>query len=403
MENNSSQQTADQNVPKPNEPKKFQHNPHWNGKIYWPNTLFIVGSPLLMFGLMPYVLYTQGFALVDFLIYSLMIFTTGISITVGYHRLFAHQTFETHPAVKLFLLVFGAGCLENSAFKWSSDHRYHHRFVDKDSDPYSINKGFFYAHMGWIFYADPDGRSTANVPDLANDKLVMWQHRWYLPVGMFVAFGIPTLLGFLVGRPLSGFFWGGLFRTVFLHHMTFFINSACHMFGTQPYSTKNTARDSWVFALLTNGEGYHNFHHAFGSDYRNGVRWYHWDPSKWFISTLERLGLASDLKRTPDSIILKARMETTLDEFRLTWKDRPLPAQVEQMRASLEAKLAEFQVKLREFQAWKEEARQKGARYTGARKRLLKRKLREEKRSLEQGLAEFRAQLEMARRQPAFA
>jgi stearoyl-CoA desaturase (delta-9 desaturase) len=402
MESNSGQNQQPNNQ-SGQQPKKFLHNPHWNGKIYWPNTIFIISTPLLMFALMPYVLYTQGFALVDFLIYSLMIFTTGISITVGYHRLFAHQTFDTHPVVKFFLLFFGAGCLENSALKWSSDHRYHHRFVDKDSDPYSINKGFFYAHMGWIFYADPDGRSLENAPDLSKDKMVQWQHKWYLPLGLLVAFGIPTFLGWMADRTLAGFFWGGLFRTVFLHHMTFFINSACHMFGTQPYSTKNTARDSWFFALLTNGEGYHNFHHAFGSDYRNGVRWYHWDPSKWFISTLEKVGLASNLKRTPDAIILKARMETTLDEFRMTWKDRPLPEQVEQMRASLEEKLAEFQVKLREFQAWKEETSKKGARYTGARKRLLKRKLREEKRALEIALAEFRAQLQAAKMQRSYA
>ncbi len=382
--------------------KKFQHNPHWNGKISWTNTAFIVITPLLTIGLMPYVLYTQGFALADFLIYSFMIFTTGISLTAGYHRLFAHQTFETHPLVKFFLLFFGAGCVENSALKWSSDHRYHHRFVDKDGDPYNINRGFFYAHMGWIFYDDPPSRTLTNAPDLMSDKMVLWQHKYYLPLSAFVAFGIPTLLGWMVDRPLAGFFWGGLFRTVFLQHMTFFINSACHMFGSQPYSTKNSARDSWVFALLTNGEGYHNFHHAFGSDYRNGVRWYHWDPSKWFISTLEKLGLAHNLKRTPDAIILKARMETSLDQFRALSK-RELPARLEEMRVSLEQKLHDFQLKLREFQAWKEEKSKQGARYTGARKRLLKRKLREEKQALELALNEFRAQLEAARRQPAFA
>jgi stearoyl-CoA desaturase (Delta-9 desaturase) len=383
--------------------QKFQHNPKWNGKISWGNSSFIVITPLLTVALLPLVLYTSGFALVDFAIYSFMIFTTGLALTVGYHRLFAHQTFETNAWMRALFLFFGAGCIENSALKWSSDHRYHHRFVDKDGDPYNINRGFFYAHMGWIFYQDPPGRTLNNAPDLSSDRLVMWQHKYYLPLSVFVAFGIPTLLGWMAGRPLAGFFWGGLFRVVFLQHLTFFINSACHMFGTRPYSTKVSARDHWLFALLTNGEGYHNFHHAFGSDYRNGVRWYHWDPSKWMIHSLSVLGLAHNLKRTPEAIILKARMETSLEEFRSQTKNKEIPVQVEQMRVALEAKLQEFQLKLRKFQAWKEQASKRRARFTRARARLFKRKLHQERLALEAAVAEFRAQLEAARMRPTFA
>ena len=148
----------------------------------------------------------------------------------------------------------------------------------------------------------------------------MLQHRFYLPLSIFVAFLLPTLLGMAVGRPLAGFFWGGLFRVNFLQHATFLINSACHKFGSRPYSMKVTARDCWWLAIFTNGEGYHNFHHAFGNDYRNGVRWYHWDPSKWFIGLLASCGLARNLKRTPDAVILKAKLETFYEGFRLSSK-----------------------------------------------------------------------------------
>lgn len=382
---------------------KFLHKPVWNGEFSWGNTAFLVITPLLTVGLLPYVLWRYGFSAWDFAIYSFMIFTTGIGLTVGYHRLFAHQAFETPAWVRGALLFFGAGCVENSALKWSSDHRFHHRFVDKDSDPYNINRGFFYAHMGWIFYGDPANRTLDNCPDLQRDRLVMLQHKYYLPLCAFVAFGIPTLLGLAVGRPFAGFFWGGLFRTVFLQHLTFLINSACHMFGNRPYSTKVTARDCWWLALLTNGEGYHNFHHAFGSDYRNGVRWYHWDPSKWFIGTLEALGLATNLTRTPDAVILRARMETSFEEFRAGWANREMPEKLLHMRESLEAKIHEFQLKLREFQAWKESKAESRARFRRAQARLWKRKLRHERLALEAAVAEFKAQMRSLEATTAFA
>ena len=372
---------------------KFQHNPQWNGSFCWTNAAFLVASPTIMVLLFPLVIYRAGISWWDFGIFSFMIFTTGISLTVGYHRLFAHQSFETPAWIRATLLFFGAGCIENSALKWSSDHRYHHRFVDKEGDPYNINRGFFYAHMGWIFFGDPPGRTLDNAHDLRANRLVALQHKYYLPLCVFVGFGLPTLFGLAVGRPFAGFFWGGLFRVVFVQHLTFLINSACHSFGNRPYSTKHTARDCWWLALLTNGEGYHNFHHTFGSDYRNGVRWYHWDPSKWFIGLLASCGLARNLKRTPDAVILKAKLETFYEGFRLSSK-KELPAQLEQMRASLEAKLQEFQLKLREFQSWKESKFEEHARLRRVRARLWKRRLKNERLALEAGLAEFKALLQ---------
>jgi stearoyl-CoA desaturase (delta-9 desaturase) len=372
---------------------KFQHKPIWNGKISWTNALFITLTPVLTLVLLPLVILRSGLSWWDLAIFSFMIATTGVALTVGYHRLFAHQAFEVRPWVRGVFLFFGAGCIENSALKWGSDHRYHHRFVDKDGDPYNISRGFFWAHMGWIFFADPPGRTLDNSPDLTNDPLVAFQHKHYLALCTFVGFGLPTLLGLAVGRPLAGFFWGGLFRVVFTHHLSFLINSACHTFGNRPYSTKHTARDCWWLAILTNGEGYHNFHHTFGGDYRNGVRWYHWDPSKWVIRSLEGLGLATNLKRTPDAVILKARMETSFEEFRSSW-DQEIPAQLLATREALEKKLHEFQLKLREFQSWKETKAALATRHRRAQARLWKRRLRHEREAIEASIAEFRASLE---------
>lgn len=368
---------------------KWQHQPKWNGDFSWGNTLFLVATPFVALALTPIYLQQSGFAWSDLAIFTFMLMASGFSITVGYHRLFAHQTFETNALVRFFFLLFGAAAMQNSAFKWCSDHRYHHRFVDKEGDPYSISKGFFHAHMGWIFRSDPKERSFANATDLEADPLVSWQHRYFLLIAFAVSFGLPTFLGWLVGRPFAGFFIGGLVRLLVVHHGTFLINSSAHTFGTRPYSTKVSARDCWWLAFFTNGEGYHNFHHAFANDYRNGIRWFHWDPSKWMILTLNYLGMSRNLSRTPDAHILRAKLETYADQLRQNWREE-IPSQLEAMRATLELRLQEFQQKYREFQAWKDERIQEGRRHHRQRAKYWQRRLKAERRALEQSLQEYR-------------
>ncbi|RZA00275.1 MAG: acyl-CoA desaturase [Proteobacteria bacterium] len=372
--------------------RKWQHNPQWNGSFSLVNTLFLVLTPLLTVALIPLQLSLTGFSWADFALFIGMVYATGMGITAGYHRMLSHLSYESSPIVKFFFLIFGAAALQNSAYKWCSDHRYHHRFVDKDSDPYSISKGFFYAHMGWIFRNDPEERTYDNAKDLAADRLVMWQHKYYLAIAVVVGFGLPALIGALYGRAWEGLLWGGLFRAVFVHHGTFLINSASHTFGTRPYSTKNSARDCWWLAIFTYGEGYHNFHHAFQNDYRNGLRWFHWDPTKWLIWSLTKTGLSKNLVRTPEAHILKARLESSVDHFRRGWKDE-MPAQLESMRASLDTKLAEFQLKLREFQAWKESKVAENARWRKMQTRYWKRRLYAERLALESAVEEFKALL----------
>ena len=279
-------------------------------RVNWTTTLFLAVINTLAIVAAP--LYVWHFGLDWFQVALFLFFyiATGLSITLGYHRLFSHLSFKAKMPVKLATLVFGACAFENSALDWSSDHRKHHKFVDHEGDPYDISKGFFWAHIGWLFVKlTPE--TMDNVSDLKRDRLVMWQHRWCIPIAFVLGFGLPTLLGWLWNGPvgaLGAFLIAGVFRVFVVQHCTFFINSLCHTIGKQPYSTRHTARDSAIMALFTFGEGYHNYHHEFQHDYRNGVKPTNFDPTKWTIWTLEKLGLVSDLRRVPAAKILLAEM-----------------------------------------------------------------------------------------------
>jgi len=266
----------------------------------------LIGAPLyfLAYGVDPFLI---GLFVFYFL-------ATGMSITLGYHRLFAHKAFRAKTPVKLFTLLFGAAAFEDSALDWASDHRQHHKNVDDEhDDPYAISKGFFWAHMGWIFFKLYP-RPLDNVSDLKKDPLVMWQHRHHQIIGVLVGLVLPTLIGALYGGwvgALGGLLIAGVMRLVCVHHCTFLINSLCHTMGNRPYDSGTSARDSWVMAIFTFGEGYHNYHHSFQHDYRNGVKPWQWDPTKWAIWTLSKLGLAEELRRVPEEKIFLAELRET--------------------------------------------------------------------------------------------
>ena len=286
--------------------------------IDWVNSIFLIGTPLVAFVGTAWYVWNHGVTALEVANFVVMFVLSSVSVTGGYHRLYSHKSYEVSKPVQLFYLIFGAAAVENSLLNWASDHRYHHRYVDKDEDPYNILKGGLYAHMGWIFFKDTrdQQRRFENVPDLLKDPLVMWQHRWYLPLVVVFTFALPTYIGLIGGRPVGGLLWGGFLRVVMVHHTTFFINSLAHMFGTRPYDAKGTARDSWWLAPLTFGEGYHNFHHKFQADYRNGIRWWQFDSTKWFINFLALTGHARKLKRTPEPLIVRARLE--VEKLRVT-------------------------------------------------------------------------------------
>jgi len=270
-----------------------------------------------------------------------------VSITAGYHRLFAHRAYQAKWPVRLFFLFFGASAFEGSALLWSLDHRIHHNYVDdRDKDPYAITRGFFWAHMGWLLYKQDDQIEDAkNAGDLVNDPLVMWQYQCWIPLGIFVGFVLPGLIAWSWGDMFGGIFIAGFLRSVINHHATFLINSLSHCVGQQTYSDTHSARDNLFTAFLTFGEGYHNYHHEFASDYRNGPRWYDWDPSKWIIKALSLVGLTYNLKTIREEIIVRKRMQmkekrmrkklevsnfnffgsqdfTVLEQLKKTWKKR---------------------------------------------------------------------------------
>ncbi|HSS78646.1 MAG TPA: fatty acid desaturase [Thermoanaerobaculia bacterium] len=306
------------------------------------NLIFLVGTFLAALITTPWYLVTHGLGWPEVLTFFFIWLFVGLSVTAGYHRLFAHKTYQAAWPVRLFLLIFGAGALENSVLNWAADHRVHHSHVDEERDPYNIQKGFWWAHIGWIFFENETPNPSV-VRDLRDDKLVVWQDKYYAAIGIGVAFGIPLIVGLLTGHVLGCLIIGGILRVVVSHHGTFFINSLCHMVGRQPYSTEHSARDSPIMAVLAFGEGYHNYHHSFPFDYRNGVKVWQFDPAKWMIWTCARLGLARDLRRAPEAAVLKAKIEVQFESA----KER-LQRVVHDFREQHEVQLQEAYARLQE-------------------------------------------------------
>ena len=279
----------------------------------WVNILFLTLTPVVgIVGTVAWTI-THGFQLWMPLLTLGMYLAVGMSICAGYHRFFSQKSYEASPVVQVLFAIFGAMAAQNSILWWSSSHRVHHKYIDKDWDPYNIKRGFWWAHMFWIFYKNEETDTTfANSPDLKANAIVMWQHRWHHVILIVAGFGLPTLIGAMFGNPIAGLLWGGFLRLVIIHHTTFFVNSLAHTLGVPTYNAETSAKDNWLVALLTLGEGYHSFHHRFPADFRNGIRWYHWDPAKWFIRSLRWAGMASELRAAPLPQVEQARLQAAL-------------------------------------------------------------------------------------------
>ncbi|TWV84746.1 fatty acid desaturase [Moraxella sp. VT-16-12] len=319
------------------DPKDFENPP-----INWVPAIVLLSTPILAIVLVPWYLWTHGVNPAVWTAFAFFMAWTGLSITAGYHRLWAHKSYEAHPIVKYFLLLGATLAVQSSAFDWCSGHRVHHRHVDDEyDDPYSAKRGFWFSHMDWMLHKYPSGQyDYKNIPDLKKDKLLTLQHKYYGFWVVLTNFVVVGGVGLLIGDVLGTFLIAGLLRMVLTHHFTFFINSLCHMFGTRPYTDENTARDNPILAIFTWGEGYHNYHHYFQYDYRNGVKWWQYDPTKWLILTLSKIGLAKDLKKVDDLTIKHAEVvmqfkranarieklqkggELSLDEKVTAFKDR---------------------------------------------------------------------------------
>jgi stearoyl-CoA desaturase (delta-9 desaturase) len=313
------------------------------------NTAIFVGLPLAAVILVPLWGFYQGYDGFLWLIALVFLYLNGLSITGGYHRLWAHKAYDAHPALRVFFALWGAGALQNSILVWASDHRRHHRYVDdNERDPYSAGRGLWFSHMGWMLREYKTNEyDFSNIPDILRDPVAVWQHKHYLGLTLLMNVGLPLLVGIWAGDVIGALLLVGLLRLLVNHHVTFLINSLAHFWGRQPYTDENSARDNGFLAFLTYGEGYHNFHHIFQADYRNGVRWYEWDPTKWMINVCAWLGLASRLNRVPGFKIQRAMLSMQLKRASMAL-DRSEAA--EPLRETLER---EYQIFAESLTRWK--------------------------------------------------
>lgn len=234
----------------------------------------------------------------ELLLYLLLFTLFGaISVVAGYHRLYSHNSYQASMFLKIFYLFWGPSALQNSALKWANDHRRHHRYSEKKEDPYPVYRGFFYAHWGWAMCSEKKRYRTNMVSDLLADSAVIWQHKNYSLLAIFHSIALPLFIGYLYSSPVGGLVFIGCIKVFILQNLTSCINSFCHLFGSRNHDQNSSARDHLLNALLTFGEGYHNYHHAYPKDYRAGHLWYHWDPAKWFIWSMFQLRLATNLTK----------------------------------------------------------------------------------------------------------
>ncbi|KAH6687979.1 acyl-CoA desaturase [Plectosphaerella plurivora] len=280
---------------------------NWYKKINWVNTTFVIFIPfsgLIAAYWTPLHRYTAIWAIIYY-------FNTGLGITGGYHRLWAHCSYKATLPLRLYLAAVGAGAVEGSIRWWSRGHRAHHRYTDTLKDPYSVRKGIVYSHISWmILKQDSKAMGRTDISDLNEDAVVRFQHLHYVKCALFFAFIFPAAVaGLGWGDWVGGLVYAGLCRTLFVQQATFCVNSLAHWLGDQPFDDRNSPRDHFITALVTLGEGYHNFHHEFPSDYRNALKFWQYDPTKWSIWMWKQLGLAYDLKTFRSNEIEKGRVQ----------------------------------------------------------------------------------------------
>jgi stearoyl-CoA desaturase (Delta-9 desaturase) len=271
--------------------------------------LSVVILPFVGFVAVIVSLWGRGFDWIDGGLLLGMYVLTALGITVGYHRLFTHRAFETNKAIQFLLAVLGSMAVEGPLLKWVAIHRRHHQHSDTREDPHSphdhgdgllaLFRGVWHAHMGWFF--EPDSPSLPHyVKDLRQSGLLRRASQLF-PLWAILGLLIPAGLGGLLTGTwmgvLSGLLWGGLARIFLVHHVTWSINSICHLWGSRPFKTGDQSRNNFVFGALGLGEGWHNNHHAFPTSARFGLRWWQVDLGYWFICALAALGLASRVKQ----------------------------------------------------------------------------------------------------------
>jgi stearoyl-CoA desaturase (Delta-9 desaturase) len=284
-------------------------------------TGIVTGAPVLSLLVVGWVLWSQILGWNDLFVFLLLYISTGLGVTVGFHRLFTHRAFKTTRPVRAVLAILGSMAIEGPVISWVADHRKHHAFADQEGDPHSPHvghgggwrgalRGLLHAHVGWLFVHTHRGRRTRYAPDLLADPVIRWVDRtfivWALG-GLAAAFGLGWWFGGTVRDGLTGLLWGGAVRMLVLHHVTYSINSLCHFFGSRRFDTGDESRNLGWLAPLSLGEAWHNNHHAFPTSAAHGLRRRELDPSALVIRALELAGLATDVVRvTPEREAAKA-------------------------------------------------------------------------------------------------
>jgi len=261
-----------------------------------------------------------GITLLDVVIATIAYFGTGLGVTVGFHRHFTHKSFKATRPMKVALAITGSLAFQGSIVSWVADHRRHHAFSDKEGDPHSpwlfgtgplaLVRGFWHAHMGWLFDRDKTN-ARRFAPDLLADRDVAAVDRQFVLLTA-VSLGVPALLGGLLSwswwGALTAFLWGGLVRVGLLHHVTWSINSICHMAGRRPFGTRDRSANVWWLAVLSFGESWHNLHHADPTCARHGVKRGQIDMSARLIWLFEKFGWVHSVRwPTPQRLERLAR------------------------------------------------------------------------------------------------
>jgi stearoyl-CoA desaturase (delta-9 desaturase) len=269
--------------------------------------------PFLLLGVAGWQVWNTALHWSDVIVFLIVYILTGFGITIGFHRMLTHRAFKTSPVVRGILAALGSAAIEGPVISWVADHRKHHAFADEEGDPHSPHvdhgggirgtlRGLFHAHMGWLFIHTERGSKKRFAPDLLADPVIRFVDRTFLlwaVLGLAAAFGLGYLIGGTIVAGLTGLLWGGAVRMFVLHHVTYSINSLCHMFGRRDFETTDESRNLTWLAIPSFGEAWHNGHHAFPTSARHGLRWWQVDPSAIVIWTLEKLGLVWDVVRIP--------------------------------------------------------------------------------------------------------
>ena len=271
--------------------------------VFLPFAGFLVAIALLWGG---------GVTARDLGILAVMYVLVGFGVTIGFHRLLTHRSFDAPTPVRAGLAILGSMSIQGAVIHWVADHRRHHAFTDEEGDPHSphthggegwrgVLQGIWHSHTGWLF----DGEHTSArryAPDLRADPAIRFVDRHFVTWAL-LGLAIPFAAGFILSggsmtAALTALLWGGLVRVFVLHHATWSVNSICHLYGTRPFAIEDQSRNNWAVACISLGEGWHHNHHAFPTSARHGLRRREIDPSYLIIRMMERVGLASNV-RTP--------------------------------------------------------------------------------------------------------